>query len=121
MLCIVGPKNNFNVCDYFSCTSVNVIYVIRCKRCGIIYIGETKRRLADRITEHLRSIRLKLKGHPVASHFNPPSPCRLCDFSVSGILHAKGGDHDRLVLENRLIFKLGTLSPSGLNVEFDLL
>nr|XP_054767555.1 sulfotransferase 1C2A-like [Lytechinus pictus] len=35
-------------------------------------LGETKRRLADRVTEHLRSIRLNTPGLPVATHFNQP-------------------------------------------------
>ena len=34
----------------------NIVYGTMCKRCNVIYIGETCRRLADRITEHIRSI-----------------------------------------------------------------
>ena len=35
-----------------------------------MYIGETKRRLADRFTEHIRSIKINSSGLPVAAHFN---------------------------------------------------
>ncbi|KAJ8048326.1 hypothetical protein HOLleu_00592 [Holothuria leucospilota] len=60
---VVGPTNNrFNI--HFTCASANVVYVLVCKRCNILYVGETKRRLADRVTEHLRSIKQ-----------NPGVPC----------------------------------------------
>ena len=54
---IKGPKGPFNVTQPFTCISKNIVYGIICKRCNIIYIGETGRRLADRITEHIRSVR----------------------------------------------------------------
>ncbi|KAJ8023326.1 hypothetical protein HOLleu_35733 [Holothuria leucospilota] len=121
-LSIVGPNNNrFNVHQHFTCTSANVVYVLVCKRCNILYVGETKRRLADRVTEHLRSIKQNLPGFPVATHFNPPSTCSIRDLMVSAAISCRGSDHDRLAAENRLIMKLGTLSPHGLNVRLELL
>ncbi|KAJ8024310.1 hypothetical protein HOLleu_37019 [Holothuria leucospilota] len=105
----------------FTCTSANVVYVLVCKRCNIQYVGETKRRLADRVTEHLRSIKQNLPGFPVATHFNPPSTCSIRDLMVSAAISCRGSDHDRLAAENRLIMKLGTLSPHGLNVRLELL
>ncbi|KAJ8038351.1 putative indole-3-acetic acid-amido synthetase GH3.8 [Holothuria leucospilota] len=115
-LSIVGPNNNrLNVHQHFTCTSANVVYVLECKRCNILYVGETKRRLADRVTEHLRSIKQNLPGFPVATHFNPPSTCSIRYLMVSAAISCRGSDHDRLAAENRLIMKLGTLSPHGLN------
>ena len=46
-----------------------MIYAITCSRCEKNYIGKTKRRLADRFTEHLR-IKINFPGLPVAAHFN---------------------------------------------------
>ena len=43
-------KGSFNVTEPFTCISKNIVYGIICKRYNIIYIGETGRRLADRIT-----------------------------------------------------------------------
>ena len=54
----------------YSFISSNVIYVITCTRSEIIYIGETERRLADRFTVHLRSIKINFPDLPVAAHFN---------------------------------------------------
>ena len=57
---INGPKGSFNVTEPFTCISKNIVYGIICMRCNMIYIGETGRRLADRITEHIRSIQNNL-------------------------------------------------------------
>ena len=40
-----------------SCTSLNVIYIIRCTLCNVFYIGQTKRSASERIVEHLRDIK----------------------------------------------------------------
>ena len=111
-----GPKRTWHVKGQFSCTTTNVIYGLTCERCGKLYIGETKRRLADRTTEHLRSIRLNTPGLPVAAHFNLPghssSDLKVC------ILKTCRGDGERKHLEERIIFTLGTLHPHGINVAF---
>ena len=116
---IKGPKGSFNVTEPFTCISKNIVYGIICKRCSIIYIGETGRRLADRITEHIRSVRNNFSGFPVAHHLSPPSHCSLCDSSVTGIIHCNCSNVNRLNIENRIIVKLGTLSPLGLKTTFD--
>ncbi|KAJ8026637.1 hypothetical protein HOLleu_31530 [Holothuria leucospilota] len=118
---ILGSNGNrFSVNQHFTCTSTNLIYILVCGRCNCLYVGETKRRLADRITEHLRSIKQNLQGYPVATHFNPPSPCSIKDLAVTAALMCRGSDRDRQTAENRLIMKLGTLSPHGLNIRMDL-
>ncbi|XP_072049971.1 uncharacterized protein [Amphiura filiformis] len=68
---IQGPSGHFNIANHFTCTSCNLVYIIICTRCNILYVGETCRRLADRFTEHLRSIKCNFDGFPVARHFNP--------------------------------------------------
>ena len=116
---IEGSRGSFNVTEPFTCISKNIVYGIICKRCNMIYIGETGRRLADRITEHIRSIGNNFSGFPVAQHSIPPSHCSLNDFCVTGIIHCNCSNANRLNIENRIIFKLGTLSPLGLNTRFD--
>ena len=90
--------------ETFTCISKDIVYGIICERCNINYIGETGRRLADRITEHIRSVRNNFPGFPVAQHFNPPSHCSLNDFSVTGIIHCNCSNVSRLSIENRIIF-----------------
>ena len=65
-----GPKRSFIETETHTCISKNIEFGIICKRCNIIYIVETCRRLANRITEHIRSI---------GSNFS------LNDFSVTGL------------------------------------
>eukprot|EP00061_Rhincodon_typus_P001498 g14965.t1 len=91
----------------FTCTSANVLYCIRCSRRGLLYIGETKRRLGDRFVEHLHSVRDKQQHLPVANHFNSPSPSRsLDDMSILGLLQCHN-DATRRLEEQHLIFRLG--------------
>ena len=110
---------NIIVCYNIVNNMLNIVYGIICKRCHIIYIEETGRRLADRIAEHIRSIRHNFSGYPIAQHFNPPSHCSLNHFSVTGIIHCNFSNVSRLNIENRIMFKLGALSPLGLNTKFD--
>ena len=70
---------SYNVTETSTCISENIVYGIICRLCNIIYIGETGCRLADKMTEHIRSIP-KNSGFPVAQHFNPPSHCSLIFF-----------------------------------------
>eukprot|EP00061_Rhincodon_typus_P002208 g16888.t1 len=82
---IRGTKQTFHIRQGFTCTSANVVYCIRCSRCGFLYIGETKRRLGYCFVEHLRSVCDKRQHLPVANHFNSPSHS-LGDMSILGLL-----------------------------------
>ena len=42
-----------------------VIYAILCTKCSSIYIGETGRRLGDRIREHLHSVRVNTVSNDI--------------------------------------------------------
>eukprot|EP00061_Rhincodon_typus_P000517 g11949.t1 len=96
----------------FTCTSANVVYCIRCSRCGLLYISETKRKLGDRFVEYLRSV--CDKRLPVANHFNSPSHS-LDDMSILSLeCH---NDATQRMQEQHLIFRLGTLQPNGINVD----
>ena len=54
-----SPKRLYTIRDRFTSLhqSENVVYSIICRRCGCLYIGETGRRLRERFSEHLRSVR----------------------------------------------------------------
>eukprot|EP00061_Rhincodon_typus_P004405 g22492.t1 len=97
----------------FTCTSANVVYCIRCSHCGLLYIGETKRRLGNHFVEHLRSVCDKRQHLPVVNHFNSPSNS-LDDMSILALLQCHN-DATQKLDEQHLIFRLGTLQPNGLN------
>jgi hypothetical protein len=51
-----------------SCMFNNIIYLISCKQCGLQYVGQTKRALKVRFSEHFRDIR-----HATTPAMAPPS------------------------------------------------
>ena len=114
---IKGPSGEQKVSYEFTCTTKNLVYAIICTRCNMLYIGETKRRMADRFTEHLRSIRIQLPGIPVAQHFHNHDLNK--DIKIAGLFKCHGSDKDRKEREQRLIHSLGTLHPNGINVSFN--
>ncbi|XP_063956742.1 uncharacterized protein LOC129263511 [Lytechinus pictus] len=113
---IQGPRRTWRVKASFKCTTRNVVFAIRCSRCSKLYVGETKRRLADRVTEHLRSIRLNTPSLPVATHFNQPGHF-INDLQVCVAISCDR-ETDRKLKEEKLIYSLGTLAPHGMNVSF---
>eukprot|EP00061_Rhincodon_typus_P014458 g41487.t1 len=68
----------------FTCTSANVVYYIRCSRCGLLYIGETKRMLGDCFVEHLHSVHDNHQHLPITNYFNFCSHS-LDDMSILGL------------------------------------
>ena len=80
-----------------------------------IILGK-QRRLADRFTEHLRSIKINFPGLPVAAHFNS-SEHSIFNAKVS-VVTSCASDTYRKTEEERLIYKLGTLEPRDMNVRF---
>ena len=102
---IRGPLRNWNVLGSYTCISSNVIYAITCTRCEKICIGETKRRLADRFTEHLSSIKINFPGLPVAAHFIS-SEHSIFNANVSVVTSCVNDTH-RKTEEEILIYNLG--------------
>lgn len=112
---IGGPRGDFFVNETFTCTSMNVVYCIVCKKCNKIYVGETLRKLGDRSAEHLKSIRDRYLL-PVAKHFNSEGHS-ISDYTILGLKHTQTRKH-RKRMEKYIIHKLGTLSPHGMNLKF---
>lgn len=126
--------NNFNidinVATHSSCDSTNCVYIIKCKKCKLFYIGQTKRSIKVRLSEHLSLIKsaIKLSGSEnfnkkfvdcshfqsrhIYSHFSLNHT--LCD-DFSFQVFASKIFTDRLRLENDLIKILKTQFPHGLN------
>ena len=98
-------------------TTSNAVYCISCRRCPVLYIGETGRMLRERTGEHFRAITRNPSGFPVAEHFNKPGH-GLDDMEVRCVKQCRGTNNARRRDEMRLIFHLGTLRPHGLNVDF---
>ena len=110
---IVGPSGQFSVRASFNCQSEDLVYVITCTLCSLMYTGETYRSLNERFSEHLRSMRLNYKD-PVGSHFNSPYH-NFTHAKVAAVWQNHSSGLYRLFMESSVIARLGTRVPAGIN------
>ena len=76
-----------------NCNNYNIVYGIICKKdkCKEVYIGETKRRLKFRLSDHRGYVVNKLTNTATGHHFNLPGHS-LADLSVTIIEEVKKND-----------------------------
>ena len=74
-----------------TCHSKCVIYVIICKHCGLIYVGQTRRAARTRIFQHVSNIKRRV-DHPVTQHFTRENH-NLSDFSYQVIYSIKNQEN----------------------------
>ena len=100
----------------YTCSSTDLIYLITCSKCPAFYIGETGRKLSDRIKEHLRDINNK-NNKQIPNHFN------LFDHSINHLrvkalaANKTNLPDNRRKLERLWIYRLNALTPPGLNIK----
>jgi len=107
------------------CTSHNVIYAIQCNTCGKQYVGQTKRQLSVRLTEHISDLKkanLDEIKKTVGKHLTIPDhtshidqiTCFVLDF-IKSPAHSTRGVIERNEKERIWISRLRTLRPHGLD------
>ena len=108
----------FNVC----CNSSNLIYCLTCSTCEKQYVGMTKRKLKQRLYEHLRNIRQGNLNDPIGRHFSKVphnrDPSKVKVHVLSFITHppdSRTALNMRLRFELDWIHRLRTTLPRGLN------
>ena len=109
-------KITYSTCKNVTCRTRNVIYGIGCNKCEcVVYVGETERQIRERMSEHLRDVRLH-KEKPITTHFDSSH----CDdnmyFSVLETLNI-AGRQERVIREALWIKRLKTMKPFGCNVK----
>ena len=117
---ISAPKFTYNIKHNFTCTSTHLIHCISCSRRGMLYIGETGRQLRTRFGEHRRAVSANDANQPVARHFNSGSHC-ISDMKIRALCPISGSNDSRKRQEMRLISKLGTVHPLGINERFSFI
>jgi len=96
------------------CNSNNIIYLISCTKCKLNYIGQTKRKLKDRLNGHRTNIKHK-RNTAIAIHFNNTNH-KLTHLKISPIEQIYTNiEETRLKRENFWINTLNTKYPNGLN------
>ncbi len=109
----------FKIQQNSNCESKNVVYLLSCKKCGLQYVGETKRSLWQRFGEHKNSVKNKKMNTLMVQHFNQVGHS-VEDMTIM-VLHqndngqgsgVKGG---LIQCEDFYIRLLNTVYPYGLN------
>lgn len=100
------------------CITEHVVYCLSCTKCpSTVYIGETGPTFADRFREHCRDVINGRNDLPVPAHFNSTNHT-LDDMKVVVLKEGLANQDYRKKQEMSLIFKYGTMCPSGLNQDF---
>lgn len=111
--------------DFISCDTVGVVYAVKCP-CNLIYFGRTTRALKDRMEEHVRNINKGFDKHYLFVHFKKVHNQSTRGIEFWGVEAPKrnwrGSNYVREISKREYwwIHPLGSLSPGGLNKEFDL-
>lgn len=102
-----------------------MIYLITCAYCAIQYVGRTRRRLRDRLRDHVYNTKNKHLTN-VGKHFNECHGVDLTAICIQGIekvVCPKGdGDKCRLLCTREVywIFPLKTRFPHFINFDWDI-
>jgi hypothetical protein len=83
----------------------------------MLYIGETGRCLRTRFGEHRRAVIGNDADQLAARHFNNGNHS-VSDMVIRALCPISGSNDSRKRREMRLISKLGTVHPSGINERF---
>ena len=104
--------------QHITCKSNNLTYMIECKKCKKQYIGETKRSLRERFTEHRQAT--NNSDHASASaavptHFNLPSHSVKDMLLIPLELQVTNNPSRRKAREAYFVQRGQTLTPYGIN------
>ena len=104
------------ITQYMTCSTSNVIYIILCQLCNLIYVGETSKTVKMRISQHLSAIKLKYST-VVSEHFNLPNHS-ITDLKFFTLINnSNWSEEKRRLTESKWIKKLNSIKPSGLNTD----
>lgn len=112
-------RRQYRTPQHSTCKNNNLVYLLDCQYCGLQYVGETKRRVHDRLSEHVRDTKNK-KNTPVAKHFNLPYHnyqhirIQALEYIIQN-RHKESTTTFRRGRETYWIHQLKTLDPWGIN------
>ena len=103
-----------------NCDSSHVVYIILCEKCKIFYIGETRKSLSKRMSQHLNQIKKyvpfkKYHDKEVAKHFNLKGH-KLDDFKCCVYKDNLTDNNKRKSIEKDLINFLNLNYKSCINI-----
>ena len=98
-----------------TCKTKCLVYLITCKKCQCQYVGETKRRLVDRASEHIYNVKKGNKTTFLYEHFTENGH-KYTDMQFK-ILQTCNYKYELKIAELFWITTLQTVYPCGLNDE----
>ncbi len=122
--CDFKTNKMHNIKAFINCNTTFVVYRLSCK-CGCFYVGRTKRRLKNRISEHKNAIRKANLDYPMAKYFQNVHNSNPEGLMVEGLemikKNVQGGDRLKLLLQRETfyIYDLQATVYPGLNKEID--
>ena len=112
----------YNTRSNVTCKSNNIIYCLSCRTCGKQYVGQTKRKLVERLREHFRNINNNSTNHIVGRHFNTRNHQGVASLEIHILCFIRASPHRpesrlvRLRSEVQWIHRLRSFVPKGLNL-----
>ena len=104
----------YNITGMFSCNTNGVVYMLTCSYCNKQYVGETGRKLKERIKEHITNRNNNEKT--IGTHYNLPGHQKAY-FKVQILERViPNTKFYRLERESFWMKKLNTMTPLGLKV-----
>ena len=118
---LFNHNRKYNTKNAITCNRSNVIYCIECTQCQKKYVGQTKRKIKDRMREHMYNVTRK-KNNDVSHHFNMEhhKGVENMKFYILDYIYKHPESKRAKTLRNKLEFnwihRLQTQSPQGMNV-----
>jgi hypothetical protein len=115
-------NHRFETRTNITCNSNNLIYCIKCKKCGVLYVGQTKNSIKERFKQHFYSIsRPDNVDTTVSRHYSKPDHTGLDDVQIlvlefiTNAPNTPSAQRLRDEKEKSWIHRLSTIAPLGLN------
>ena len=114
---VVNQKNGLSVktSPGGHCKSTGIIYAIHCKKCKLLYIGETGKTMCDRYSGHKYDIKKRPDNCDLAKHCRSSNHDLEKDLEITIIEHGIKNQDRRRRIEDKYICKLQTFTGSGIN------
>ena len=111
------PNASSKIQDYGNCKSKNLIYAVKCKKCDMLYVGQTGEPLQTRMSKHRYDCRKRPGNCALAQHFyngHDPDKDMAIYILQTGLTSSES---EREFHEDRWICRLQTMEPTGINKE----
>ena len=99
-----------------NCLSKDLVYSARCKKCDLIYVGQTGEAIKTRFSKHRWDAKNRPKNCELGKHIHDNQDHNFDrDVEISIIKRGFKNPEDRKRAEDKLACQLGSVTPTGIN------